>query len=73
MKNKPTSLLKQFEDAYSNPNIYDPETENYPTGYGISCHFLTQEHLKALQQGKVIGLDDGEYIHYIKVKPSKIS
>jgi hypothetical protein len=68
MEQKKQKLIEIFEDANEDVCEHDPQEENYSTMWGTSTHFLTKENLEALQQGKIISIDDGEYIHYLKLK-----
>ena len=68
IEKKKVKLIDEFNFPMGDAIAYDPDDEDYPTGYGTSTHFLTKEHLEDLQQGKIIGIDDGEYIHYLKLK-----
>jgi hypothetical protein len=37
-------------------------------GWGHEDITLTKKHIKALQEGKCLGWDDGEYTHLLKLK-----
>lgn len=45
--------------------------ENYGLLFGESFVLLTPEHIKALQAGKVLAFNNGEYSTFLGLKPEK--
>lgn len=46
--------------------------EKYGTNYGFSILRITDEHINALKEGKMLATDDGEYTTFILHKNTKL-
>jgi hypothetical protein len=48
----------------------DDESINrfHDRGWGRETLFVTEDHIKALQEGKALGIDDGEYTHVLVLR-----
>jgi len=46
----------------------DDDTETYGA-WGTSSHWVTKEDVQHLLKGGILMIEDGEYEHYLKMKP----
>ncbi len=57
-----TGFPKKFEKL--------KDEAEFRSGYGSDFMEITQEDLKHMHEGKIIGYFDGEYTHYFRIKSS---
>jgi hypothetical protein len=60
-----TGFPKKFEKLKD-----EADEAEFSSGYGSDFMEITQEDLKHMHEGKIIGYCDGEYTHYFRIKSS---
>jgi len=69
MDGKKVRIGKLFDNAWGvQRHSADEETS---VASGVDGYWLTQEDIEHLLKGGVIGFDDGEYGHFLRVKKAK--
>ena len=73
MADKKFKIGSAFREPYDSgdfttPKRVDDDTETYGA-WGTSSHWVTKEDIQHLLNGGILMIEDGEYEHYLKMKP----
>ena len=60
--------IKDYLCATCDAKVIDKSSDaikEFGTAYGADLTILDEAHINALKEGKMLAIDDGEYVHFV--------